>query len=45
MNNENVVITPHIGSASRATFTAMGVAAANNIVAALQHKPIPSAVN
>ena len=45
VNNENVVITPHIGSASRATFTAMGVAAANNIVAALQDKPIPSAVN
>jgi len=45
VNNENIVITPHIGSASKATFTAMGVAAANNIVAALQNKPIPSRVN
>ena len=45
VHNENIVITPHIGSASKATFTAMGVAAAKNIVAALQDKQIPSPVN
>ena len=45
VNNENIVITPHIGSASKATFTAMGIAAANNVVAALKGKDIPSPVN
>ena len=42
---DNVVITPHIGSASSATFTAMGMAAARNIVAALGGEPVPSCVN
>jgi glyoxylate reductase len=45
LNNENIIITPHIASASKATFTAMGVAAANNIIAALQNNTIPSPVN
>ena len=45
LKNENIIITPHIASASKATFTAMGVAAANNIIAALQNNTIPSPVN
>lgn len=45
VNSENIVITPHIASASKATFTAMGVAAAKNIIATLNHDPIPSPVN
>ncbi len=45
VNMDNVVITPHIGSASLATFTAMGVMAARNIVAALKGEPVPACAN
>ena len=42
---DNVVITPHIGSASAATFAAMGMAAARSIAAALRGEPVPSCAN
>ena len=42
---ENLVITPHIGSASAATFTAMGMMAARSIVAALTGEPVENMVN
>ncbi len=41
----NLVITPHIGSASAATFTAMGMMAAQSIVAALNGDPVKNMVN
>ena len=42
---DNLVITPHIGSASAATFTAMGMMAARSIVAALTGEPVENMVN
>ena len=42
---DNLVITPHIGSASAATFAAMGMMAARSIVAALTGKPVKNMVN
>ena len=42
---DNLVITPHIGSASAATFTAMGMMAAHSIVAALSGEPVENMVN
>ena len=42
---DNLVITPHIGSASAATFTAMGMMAARSIVAALTGEPVKNMVN
>jgi glyoxylate reductase len=42
---DNLVITPHIGSASAATFTAMGMMAARSIVAALSGEPVKNMVN
>ena len=42
---DNLVITPHIGSASAATFTAMGMMAARSIVAALTGQPVKNMVN
>jgi len=42
---ENVVLTPHIGSASTETRRAMAVLAAKNIVAALSGKVPPNLVN
>ena len=42
---DNLVITPHIGSASAATFTAMGMMAATSIVAALTGEPVKNMVN
>ncbi|MDP3879137.1 MAG: D-glycerate dehydrogenase [Dehalococcoidales bacterium] len=42
---DNVVFTPHIGSASIATRTRMAVMAAENIVAGLQGKKLPTCVN
>jgi glyoxylate reductase len=42
---DNVVITPHIGSASAATFKAMGMAAARSIAAALKGEPVPYCAN
>ena len=41
----NVVLTPHISSASAATFREMGMLAAKNIVAALTGEPMPSCIN
>ncbi len=45
VNMDNVVITPHIGSASAATFTAMGMSAARSIAAVLKGDPVPSCAN
>jgi glyoxylate reductase len=39
---KNVVLTPHIGSASKATRTAMAKLAAENLVAGLLGKPLPA---
>ncbi len=41
----NVVITPHIGSASRATRTEMAILAARNILARLKGEEMPSCLN
>jgi len=42
---ENVVLLPHIGSASIATRTKMGVLAAQNLVAGINGLPLPHCVN
>jgi glyoxylate reductase len=42
---ENVVLVPHLGSATVETRTAMGMLAAENLVAALEGRTPPSAVN
>jgi glyoxylate reductase len=42
---DNVVVLPHIGSASIATRTRMAVIAARNLVAGLNVEPLPHAVN
>ncbi|MDO8672018.1 MAG: D-glycerate dehydrogenase [Dehalococcoidia bacterium] len=42
---DNVVITPHIGSASHATRTRMAIMAAENLIAGLQGKRPPNCVN
>jgi glyoxylate reductase len=42
---DNVVLLPHIGSASIATRTKMAVLAAENLVAGLQGRPLPHLVN
>jgi glyoxylate reductase len=42
---DNVVITPHIGSASFATRTRMALMAAENLIAGLQEKVPPHCVN
>ena len=42
---ENVVVVPHIASASLETRTAMAVLAARNLVAALRGEPPPTPVN
>lgn len=41
----NALITPHIGSASRATRDAMATQAARNLLAGLRGEPLPRAVN
>ncbi|MBI4311298.1 MAG: D-glycerate dehydrogenase [Chloroflexi bacterium] len=41
----NVVVTPHVGSASIQTRTAMAALAARNILACLRGEPMPSCVN
>ncbi|HZP80145.1 MAG TPA: D-glycerate dehydrogenase [Chthonomonadaceae bacterium] len=41
---DNVVLVPHIGSASIATRTKMAVLAAENLAAGLQGRPLPHAV-
>ena len=42
---DNVVIVPHIGSASVATRTRMATLAAENIIAALKGEPMPTCLN
>jgi glyoxylate reductase len=42
---DNVVLVPHIGSASIATRTKMAVLAAENLAAGLQGRPLPHAVH
>lgn len=42
---DNVIITPHIGSASHATRTKMAVMAAENLIAGLQGRLPPNCVN
>ena len=42
---ENVVLVPHIGSASVATRTRMAVMAAENLVAVLRGESTPHVVN
>jgi glyoxylate reductase len=41
----NVVVAPHVGSATVATRTAMATTAARNLVAALTGEPVPNPVN
>jgi glyoxylate reductase len=41
----NVIITPHIGSASYNTRSQMAIIAAQNLLAGLQGKPLPHCVN
>ena len=41
---DNVVLLPHIGSASTATRTKMAVLAANNLVAGIRNEPLPHPV-
>ena len=45
MTLDNLVITPHIASGSVATATAMGVMAAQNIIAGLSGEPMPACFN
>lgn len=42
---ENIVFTPHIGSASIATRTKMAIMAAENLIAGLQGEMLPNCVN
>ncbi len=42
---ENVVFTPHIGSASKATRDRMAVMAAENLIAGLEGRRLPNCVN
>ena len=41
----NVIVTPHIASASSATFTNMGLLSAENLIAALNNEKSPNFVN
>lgn len=41
----NIVITPHIGSATLQTRVAMAMLAADNLLAGLERKPLPACVN
>ena len=42
---DNVIITPHIASASAATFTRMGLMAADNVINFLQGESMPACLN
>jgi lactate dehydrogenase-like 2-hydroxyacid dehydrogenase len=42
---DNVTLTPHIGSSSRATRLAMAMTAANNLIAAISGQRPPNLVN
>ena len=41
----NILVTPHIGTATAETRNAMGCLAAENLVAGLSQRPLPSCVN
>lgn len=41
----NVVVTPHLGSATAETRTAMAMLTVDNLLAGLQRKPLPACVN
>lgn len=41
----NILITPHIGSATVETRMAMAMLAADNLLAGLQYKPLPTCIN
>jgi glyoxylate reductase len=41
----NIVITPHIGSATPQTRVAMAMLAADNLLAGLERKSLPACVN
>ena len=45
LSMDNVLITPHISSASTATVEAMGIMAAHNIISALTGQKMPSCLN
>ncbi|MDF1519800.1 MAG: D-glycerate dehydrogenase [Brevefilum sp.] len=40
----NIIITPHIGSATRTTRSAMAMLAVDNLIAGLENRPLPKAV-
>lgn len=40
----NVIITPHIGSATRSTRSAMAILAVDNLIAGLENRPLPNFV-
>jgi len=42
---KNILITPHIGSATLRTRIAMNMLAADNLLAGLERKPLPACVN
>lgn len=42
---DNVIIAPHIGSASVATRTKMAMMAAENLISGLRNEPLPNCVN
>ncbi|MBP1765225.1 MAG: Glyoxylate reductase [Firmicutes bacterium] len=42
---KNVIITPHIGSATLQTRTAMAMLTADNVLAGLERKPLPGCAN
>ena len=42
---ENVIVTPHIASASAATLRRMGLMSADNIISYLKGKPMPACLN
>jgi glyoxylate reductase len=42
---DNIIIAPHIASASRATRDKMAQMAADNLLAGLQGQPLPTCVN
>ncbi|MFT3747001.1 MAG: D-glycerate dehydrogenase [Agriterribacter sp.] len=45
LDMRNVCVLPHIGSATEETRAKMAITAANNIVAAMQGKPMPQVIN
>ena len=45
LHMENVIITPHIASASAATLRRMGLMAADNVISHLKGEPMPACLN